>query len=136
MVASFGHGTNHIEIGKNRSIFRPSPHTNVPQTSDLNCHKIPIIIQIVIKFMSCRFFVILNHPPKNEDPRTNISYSPHTKRPPIRRRLIVLKFGLDMFLRYINDLTKYGPDRPILDLVHIYIFYFFIHAGKNDVNHS
>ena len=27
--------------------------------------------------------------------------------------IIVLKFGLDMFLRNINDLTKYGPDRRI-----------------------
>ena len=31
MVTSFGHGTNSIEIGKNRSMFRSSPHTNVSQ---------------------------------------------------------------------------------------------------------
>ena len=28
-------------------------------------------------------------------------------------RLIVLKFVLTMFLRYISVLPKYGPDRPI-----------------------
>ena len=49
MVAFFGPRTIPIDFGNNRSMFRPSPHTNVPKTSNLNCHKIHIFVQIVIK---------------------------------------------------------------------------------------
>ena len=68
------------------------------------------------------FFVILNHPSQTEDRRSNISYSPLTKLPPdihlnlskdLNLKLSILKYGLDIFLRSINDLTKSGPDRPI-----------------------
>ena len=44
------------------------------------------------------------------------------------------------FLRYIRDLSKYGPDRPIFGysphMIFLFDIGFFIFAGKNDVNHS
>ena len=38
---------------------------NCPKTYDLNCRKIHIFLQIVIKFISCVRLVISNHLPKN-----------------------------------------------------------------------
>ena len=74
---------------------------------------------------------------KNEDRRSNISYSPHTD---INIRLIVLKFGMDMFLRNISALTKYGPDRTIFryspHINLLFEFFTFILCCKNYVYHS
>ena len=39
-----------------------SPHTNVLQATDLNCHKFHIMLQMVTKFISCVFFITITTP--------------------------------------------------------------------------